>query len=104
MQKLEEEIRQDSGNLIRRVQDELKTSAEKEARKIITMAIERYAADQVSEITTCSVALPNDEMKGRIIGREGRNIRVARGGHRRQHPDRRHAGSGGDLRLRSPAP
>lgn len=75
MRKIEDEIRQDSGNLIRRVQDELKTSAEKEARRIITMAIERYAADQVSEITTCSVALPNDEMKGRIIGREGRNIR-----------------------------
>ena len=76
MQQLEEDLRFESGALIRRIQEESKESAEKEARKLITLAIERYAADQAAQVTTSSVTLPNDEMKGRIIGREGRNIRA----------------------------
>ncbi len=76
MQQLEEELKHESGVLIRRAQDEAKENAEQDGRRIITMAIERYAAEQVSEVTTSTVNLPNDDMKGRIIGREGRNIRA----------------------------
>lgn len=76
LQKLDEELRFEYGALIRRYQDEARLKAEKEARDIIVSAIERYAAEQVSEVTTSTVNLPNDEMKGRIIGREGRNIRA----------------------------
>ena len=76
MQQLEEELRFESGAMVRRFQEEAKENSEKDARRIITMAIERYAAEQVNETTTSTVNLPNDEMKGRIIGREGRNIRA----------------------------
>ena len=76
MQRVEEELKFETGNLIRHMQDEARATAEEQAREIITLAVERYAADQVHEVTTSSVALPNDEMKGRIIGREGRNIRA----------------------------
>ena len=76
MNELEGDLKHDAATLIRRVQEEAKSTAEREARKIITSAIERYAAAQVNEITTCTVPLPNEEMKGRIIGREGRNIRA----------------------------
>lgn len=75
MEKLEDELQGEAGSLIRRRHDEAEKSAEDDARRIITMAIERYAADQVNDITTSTVTLPNDEMKGRIIGKEGRNIR-----------------------------
>ncbi len=73
--KVEEDLTAEKGLLIRRMQEEAKEAAEKNARSIIVTAINRYAADQVNEVTTCSVNLPNDEMKGRIIGKEGRNIR-----------------------------
>ena len=76
MHQLEEDLKHETGALIRRFQDEAKENSEKEARRIITIAIERYAADTVGEVTTSTVNLPNDEMKGRIIGREGRNIRA----------------------------
>lgn len=76
MQKLEEELKAESGALIRRMQDEARATAEQQAQEIITTAIERYAAAQIHEITANTVALPNDDMKGRIIGREGRNIRA----------------------------
>ena len=76
MQKVEEELRSETGAMIRRYQEEAKTGAEKDAREIITTAIQRYAAAQVAEITTSTLNLPSDEMKGRIIGREGRNIRA----------------------------
>jgi ribonuclease Y len=75
LNQLDTELRDEAGALIRRVQEDAKSTAEKEARKIITVAIERYAASQTNEMTTCTVHLPNEEMKGRIIGREGRNIR-----------------------------
>jgi ribonuclease Y len=74
--RLEEEVRSEAGALIRRVQDDAREKAEREAKRIITMAVERFASDHVSDSTTTTVALPNDDMKGRIIGREGRNIRA----------------------------
>ena len=75
LKELDEELIAEKGSHIRRVQDQTKEEAEDKARSIITMAIERYAGSQVNQITTSTVALPSDEMKGRIIGKEGRNIR-----------------------------
>jgi ribonuclease Y len=72
---VEADLVHDASSMIRRIQEDARANAEKQARDIIATAIERYAADQVSEVTTCTVSLPNEEMKGRIIGREGRNIR-----------------------------
>ena len=76
MEKLEEELRSEQGALIRRMQEEARATAEQQAREIITAAVERYAAAQIHEITANTITLPNDDMKGRIIGREGRNIRA----------------------------
>jgi len=76
LESLENEVKQDAAATIRRIESETKEIADKKARQIITLAIQKCASDQVTE-TTCSVVnLPNDEMKGRIIGREGRNIRA----------------------------
>ncbi len=74
--RVNDEIRGETGMLIRRLQEEAKETAEREARKIVAYAVQRYAAGHISEHMTSSVALANDEMKGRIIGREGRNIRA----------------------------
>lgn len=76
MRELEQDLKQDAATMTRRIQEEARENAERKARIIITNAIERYAADQVGEVTTTTVSLPSDEMKGRIIGREGRNIRA----------------------------
>lgn len=76
MQKLEEELVHERGTLIRRHVDELKQTCEREAQKLMVEAMQRFAGECAYERTTRTVSLPSDEMKGRIIGREGRNIRV----------------------------
>ncbi|MGM0367359.1 MAG: Rnase Y domain-containing protein, partial [Actinomycetota bacterium] len=76
MRKMEDEARFEASKEIRKIEAKLKEDADKMAKKIISQAIQRCAIDHVSESTVSVVNLPNDEMKGRIIGREGRNIRV----------------------------
>jgi ribonuclease Y len=76
LEQLDTELHQEQAAAVRRVENETREIAEKKARQIITLAIQKCATDQVSETTVSVVHLPNDEMKGRIIGREGRNIRT----------------------------
>ena len=76
MARVEEEIRGETGMLIRRRQEEARQTAEREARRIVATAIQRYALSHSAELMTSTVTLPSDDMKGRIIGREGRNIRA----------------------------
>ncbi|MBI4199618.1 MAG: ribonuclease Y [Chloroflexi bacterium] len=76
MQRAENEIQHELARRFREREQTMKEEAEQQARKIVTLAIQRLASDVVSETTTNVVALPNDEMKGRLIGREGRNIRA----------------------------
>lgn len=73
---MENDARIDAAHIVKRLEDEARENATKTAQKIIGMAIQRVASDYVSEATVSVVMLPNDEMKGRIIGREGRNIRA----------------------------
>jgi ribonuclease Y len=74
--RLEAEAEADAANRLREIRESAKRNAEREARKIVALAVQRIAAEQTAEIAVSAVSLPNDEMKGRIIGREGRNIRA----------------------------
>jgi ribonuclease Y len=76
LQSMEREIRVDAARMVKRLEIEARETADRKAKEIIALAIKRYASDYVAEQTVSVVPLPNEEMKGRIIGREGRNIRA----------------------------
>ena len=76
LDEIEDSARKDAAKIVHDIERETKDIAEKKARNIVTLAIQRVATDHSSEITVSAVPLPNDELKGRIIGREGRNIRA----------------------------
>ena len=71
-----EDARKDAGNIVRDIENEAREEGEKKARDIITLAIQKCATDQTADVTVTTVSLPSEEMKGRIIGREDRNIRA----------------------------
>lgn len=76
VEKLEAEVRRDTALRLKRLEDEMTATAEKRAKRVLSEAVQRCASDHVAEHSVSVVALPSDEMKGRIIGREGRNIRA----------------------------
>ncbi len=76
MDSLESEARMDAAKRLARIENEMKSQADRKGKNILALAISRYAGDYVADKTVSMVPLPNDEMKGRIIGREGRNIRA----------------------------
>ncbi len=71
-----DDARKEAGNIVRDIENEAREEGEKKARDIVTLAIQKCATDQTADVTVTTVSLPTDEMKGRIIGREGRNIRA----------------------------
>src|SRR5438270_4525341 len=76
VRRIEEEAHADAASRVREIREAARRNAEREAKKIVALAIQRIAAEHTAESTVSAVSLPNDEMKGRIIGREGRNIRA----------------------------
>ena len=76
LQTVEDAVRHETAMKIKEIEQQMKEEADEKAREVLSIAIQRCAADHAAEATVSVVALPNDEMKGRIIGREGRNIRT----------------------------
>lgn len=76
MQSLEEEARKDAAIMAKKIETEMRENSERKSKEILSVAIQRVAAEHTADITTTSVPISNDEIKGRIIGREGRNIRA----------------------------
>ncbi len=76
LEKFDKELRDEKGALIRKAEKEIQEESEKKSRDILSLAIQKYSQDEIAEASVDVVPLPNDEMKGRIIGREGRNIRA----------------------------
>jgi ribonuclease Y len=74
--KMEDEAKHEALGRLKKIEEEIKNTSEKKAKSIISLAIQRVAAEHTADITVSTVTIPNDEMKGRIIGREGRNIRA----------------------------
>ena len=104
LKETEDDVRHDMAKLIRRVEEEAKQESDRRVRSIISTGIGRLAASHAAATTVSMVELASDDMKGRIIGREGRNIRALETitGVRRDH--RRHARHGDPVRVRRRAP
>jgi len=75
LRRVEEDCRRDAGAIVQKITEQAQEEAKEKSRQIIIQAIQRYAADQTSDHTVSTVNIPSDDMKGRVIGREGRNIR-----------------------------
>ena len=75
LKRVESECRQEGGAMIQQITEQAQEEAKEKSRQIILQAIQRYAAEQTSDHTVSTVTIPSDDMKGRVIGREGRNIR-----------------------------
>ena len=91
LKELEDQIRHDSARLVRQIEEETKRDADRRVRNILAVVMQRLAAGHAAETTVSVVQLPADDMKGRIIGREGRNIRALEHAHGRRLHHRRHA-------------
>jgi ribonuclease Y len=76
LKRIEDECRAEAGAIIQKITEQTQEEAREKSRQIILQAIQRYAADQTADHTVSSVSIPSDDMKGRVIGREGRNIRA----------------------------